>query len=262
MGINHRNFSKSKAWVDWLSDTPVESKTQTPDNATRATSGTYSHVKFKTGNSNGIYQKPVQGPVNSPKSQYRPEKDPYDDEIAINIHLPTFRLPKLRINWRKTLGWGAVGIVAAVIIFGTPVLLRTISDKQKTTVSKTAQSLPAYAPLTPESVSVGQVSGAQYDSKKQLYKYDDEYKGVGLTVSQQPLPDQLRADPMKLAEVAKNSINATEKIETTNGDAYIVTDEKTRTQRVVLAHRQLLVFIQSYDTLDPVDWVVYIQSLQ
>ena len=121
---------------------------------------------------------------------------------------------------------------------------------------------PSYAPLTPETVTNGQVSGAQYDNKKQLYKYNDEYKGVSLTISQQPIPDQLRDNPAKIADIAKTSISATEKILTTNGDAYIVTDEKTNTQRLVLVHRQLLVFIQSYDRLDNVDWLVYIQNLQ
>ena len=188
--------------------------------------------------------------------------DKHDDEISINIHLPHLSIPRLRIPWKKVLGWGSVVAVLLAAVISTPSVLDGFSSSNNQTSEQTLSNAPVYSPLTPETVTNGQVSGAQYDNKKQLYKYNDEYKGVSLTISQQPIPDQLRDDPAKIADIAKTSINATEIIRTTNGDAYIVTDEKTNTQRVVLVHRQLLVFIQSYDRLENVDWLVYIQNLQ
>lgn len=180
--------------------------------------------------------------------------------IDINITLPKITFPKLphaRVAWKRVLRWGGVIVFAAVIIIATPHILQL---KAKQADKTTSSSKPAYAPLEP-STKGASVAGAQYDNKRQLYKYDDEYNGASLTISQQPLPDKLRSDPTEVQKLAK-SIGANERIETTNGYAYISTDDKTATQRVVVAHRQLLVFIQSSKSMSNAEWVAYIQQLQ
>lgn len=264
MGLNDRRFSNSKAWVDWLSDESVR-KPAGPPSPPKFNEQALKKLGFTSyafTNDDRVRTKHSQTLNTALK---KPLNHLSSGDISINIHLPSIKLPKIRINWRRAIVWGGVGVVLLSFIFGTPKILQYFSSRSQTKTNKALSSAkaPSYAPLTPETViKEGQVSGAQYDSKRQLYKYDDEYKGVSLTVSQQPLPNQLRENPAKIADIAKASINATEKIHSTNGDVYIVTDEKTGTQRLVLVHRQLLVFIQSYDHLENVDWLVYVQSLR
>lgn len=183
--------------------------------------------------------------------------------IDINITLPKIRLPKLpriHVAWSTVLRWGGLAALVGMVVFATPQIIQLKGQKARENTGS-SQSKPAYAPLEPDTSS-GTVSGAQYDSKRQLYKYNDTYKGASLTISQQTLPDALREDKSKLKDVAKASIGATEKFDTVHGDVYITTDDSTGMQRMVVAHRQLLVFIQSSKTLSNSDWVTYIQALQ
>lgn len=184
--------------------------------------------------------------------------------IDINITLPKIRLPKLprlKISRRKLVQWAGGAVLIGLLLFATPQILDWKAKKARENAETSQSSKPAYAPLEP-GTTAGTVSGAQYDSKRQLYKYNDTYKGATLTISQQTLPDALRADKTKLKDVAKASIGATEKFDTVHGDVYITTDDSTGMQRMVVAHRQLLVFIQSSKTLSNADWVTYIQALQ
>lgn len=179
-----------------------------------------------------------------------------EGSIAIRIDLPKLRLPSVHIAWRKVFKWGGIAVVVAMIIIGTPTLIRHQTEEQKKKAATATASTPAYAPLKPD----GQVSGAQYDSKRQLYKYNDTYKGLTITVSQQPLPEKLRDNPSKVKELAE-SLGTVESYETTNGTIYIASGQESNTQRVVVAHRQLLIFLQSNGTLSSVDWVTYVQNL-
>lgn len=207
------------------------------------------------------YVAPV--PSTRPTQTARPEYSHSDNHaIDINISIPKIRLPKLphfNIPWRHLLWWGSGVCFIATVVVLTPHILQRNAKQAEKKAAASSSSKPAYAPLKP---NTGAVSGAQYDSKRQLYKYNDTYMGSNLTISQQPLPDTLRTGKTKLADVAKASINATDKIETVTGDAYISTDETTGIQRMVIAHRQLLIFIQSTKTLSNVDWVKYIQTLE
>lgn len=179
-----------------------------------------------------------------------------DGNIAIHIELPKFRLPSVHIPWKRVLRWGALAAAIMAIVIGTPILIRHQTAEQKKNTAAIASSKPAYAPLQPE----GQASGARYDSKRQLYTYNDTYKGLTISVSQQPLPEKLRGDVLKVKQLAE-TLGTVESFETTNGTAYIATDENSGTQRVVVTHRQLLIFLQSNGTLSPVDWVSYVQNL-
>lgn len=191
----------------------------------------------------------------APKSTKR-----QDRAITINLAIPKVKLPKIHIPWLRVSKW-AIGIgVVALVVVGTPHLLQYRAQKAKQAATNQQTSTPSYAPLKPANEG-GSVAGAGYDGKRQMYKYDDVYNGVTMTISQQPLPDNLRANPKDIQKIAQ-SIGAKEKVVTTNGDAYISTDDKTATQRVVVAHRQLLIFIQSSKSMSNADWVAYIQKLE
>lgn len=281
MGKNEQQFSKSQAWLDWLSDGSSE-KTR-PANGqghshqqrqhvsqARTVSSTYVAPARRTlGLRPEMFTassaKPITKPPERPKAGRRLKKpqpilhaagQADDGNIAIRIDLPKFQLPSMHIPWRKVFKWGSVALIIAVIIVGTPTLIRHQTTEQKKKAAATAEATPVYSPLKPEQ----QVSGAQYDGKRKLYKYDDTYKGLTITVSQQPLPENLRDDPAKIKQLAEG-LGTVESFETTNGTMYIASGEESNTQRVVVAHRQLLIFLQSNGTLSPVDWVAYVQNL-
>ena len=287
MGKKNPQFSKSQAWLDWLSDNspegvshtaqPVRSQPTRPhiSGARRTTANHVAPVGRTLGLSPAMFtartpEAAVGHPGRSqtikrsskamPKSsqpRLHAAKQTDDGSIAIHIDLPKFQLPPIHVPWKKVFKWGSVVVVVAVIIIGTPSLIRHQTEQQKKKAATTAASTPAYAPLKPEK----QVSGAQYDNKRKLYKYNDTYKGLTITVSQQPLPENLRDDPLKVKQLAE-SLGTVESYETTNGIAYIATGQESNTQRVVVVHRQLLIFLQTNGTLSPVDWVSYVQNLE
>jgi len=271
----------NQAWLAWLSDESPQGahQQQKPAPSWRATnvdeqytdddfsspklsSTSTIHLKSQSSTQHISPQYAAPRPSMKPKPIIRPVSSPNNRAIDINISIPKITLPKLphfSFPWRRVLWIGGGLVLIVAIIFGTPRILQLKTKQAQKDAAATTVAKPAYSPLKP---STGTVSGAQYDSKKQLYKYDDTFMGATLTISQQPLPDVLRLGKTKLAEVAKNSIGAIEKFETVNGDVYINTDTKTGFQRMVVAHRQLLIFIFSTKTLNNADWVTYIQTLQ
>lgn len=171
---------------------------------------------------------------------------------------PKISIPE-NFNWKKVVKVMLPVVIIATLISISPYILRTLST-QKKEAAVAVSNEPTYAPIEPQKTG-GQVRGVQYDPEKKLYKFNDTYGGVELTVSQQPLPDDLRANPEKVKTLA-GGIGSNEMVETTIGNAYISTDEKLTTQRIVFATRHLLVFIQADGILKGVDWVNYIQSLE
>lgn len=283
MGKKEQQFSKSEAWLDWLSD--GSPKKMRPANGqgrphqprpyaaqARTTPSTHAApVRRTLGLRPEMFTTQPAEPAAAPPKQskigkrFRPSKpQPVlygagradDGNIAIHIDLPKFQLPSMHIPWKKVFKWGSVALVVALVIIGTPTLIRHQTTEQKKKAAATAEATPVYSPLKPEQ----QVSGAQYDGKRKLYKYDDTYKGLTITVSQQPLPENLRDNPAKVKQLAEG-LGTVESFETTNGTMYIASGEESNTQRVVVAHRQLLIFLQSNGTLSPVDWVAYVQNL-
>jgi len=271
----------NQAWLAWLSDESPKGATNprlaTPSwsdsgaeiqsdesdfSSPKLSSTSTIHLKSQSSTQHISPQYAPPRPSTKPKPISRPVVSSDNRAIDINISIPKITLPKMPhfdIPWRRVLWIGGGLVVIGAIIFGTPRILQLKTKQAEKNAAATAVAKPAYAPLKP---STGTVSGAQYDSKKQLYKYDDTFMGATLTISQQPLPETLRLGKTKLAEVAKASIGAIEKFETVNGDVYINTDETTGIQRMVVAHRQLLVFIYSSKTLSNADWVTYIQTLE
>lgn len=269
----------NQAWLAWLSDEqPQPTDADQPPVSHRNNSPTFhreTQHKLSSASTVRLKAQPGMQHRKAPQNDLRASRMLTDTHatpsvpqessraIDINITLPKIRLPKLHgihVAWGTVLRWGGLAVLVGVVVFATPQIIRLKAQKVRENTDS-SQSKPAYAPLEPDTSS-GTVSGAQYDSKRQLYKYNDTYKGASLTISQQTLPDALREDKSKLKDIAKASIGATEKFDTVHGDVYITTDDSTGMQRMVVAHRQLLVFIQSSKTLSNSDWVTYIQALQ
>lgn len=274
----------SLTWVNWLKEDVPTVRTRTADNTQssrpaktvpvrgRATAGQRPSVTGVPNRSLGLNPSVFRsdggkvpqavgwGSWRAKSGQQRRTSGQHDRAITISLSMPKIKLPKLHIPWVRVSKWALVVVLVAVVVVGTPQLLQYRAQKAKQAAVDQKTAAPAYAPLKP-ATEAGSVAGAGYDGKRQMYKYDDVYNGVTMTISQQPLPDNLRANPKDIQKIAE-SIGAKEKVATTNGDAFISTDDKTATQRVVVAHRQLLIFIQSSKSMSNAEWVSYIQQLQ
>lgn len=249
MGKKERQFEQSSEWLDWLSDNTAESPAEPPK---KPVNPAYSNFRAYTPHQST----PI---LASPVTRRRE-----DDAVVINFHLPELRLPA--VPWRRVLKISLVVVLVGGAIVATPYIIKAVGGKGSTstnTGSSTTKQQPAYAPLEPttSSAATSHVQNVEYDSAKQLYKYNDTYEGVSLTVSQQPLPDDLRNNPDKLKALAA-SIGANEAVTTTNGTVYISTDANLTTQRLVFASKQILVFMQANGVLKNPEWVKYVQALQ
>ncbi len=279
-------FENSSAWAAWLRDDIDGGQTSSNESSRalrKGVGGNEGQVSLKhdrplsiTGvpNRNIGLKSSILGPddsLSSKPSMYRENSRSQQKtdrsgsreanrEIVVNLALPRIRIPRIRIQWKQFFAWFVPISGVLLLVVAVPKIVELRIQNNKNTAAKITSLTPSYSPLKPEDSSAS-ITETDYDSKRQLYRYNDEYSGVQLTISQQPLPNDLKENPSKIEQLA-STIGAKEKIETTNGDAYISTDTKDATQRVVLAHRQLLIFILSSKTLSNSDWVEYIQSLE
>lgn len=198
----------------------------------------------------------------SPKPQVEPVAAP---QIAIQVQLPKFGLPKWRPT-RRQIKWAGVCAVVLIALIGSKPLLSHLHTQSTATDKKsgatTATQKMNFVPLTPgDTASQTVKSTATYSSDKGIYQFRDTYKGIPVLISEQPAPDSLLKNPGSLAGIAQKSINAKDSFTTTSGTVYVATLD-TGQQRLVFQQRQLLVFIYSSATIDNASWVAYIQSLQ
>lgn len=289
MSRKERQFAKSQEWLAWLSDSPATNPTPTPKSSqpplrtewSRA-STTSQLAQERTGHNLGLSSDmfanrastPSQRAARAPRRSLRTPSQPvhavnpaqatasHDETIAIRIDLPKIHLPKITIPWAKILRWGVPALVLVALLALTPTLLRMRAQHTEQTKKTTSSTQPSFAPIKPAADTSSTVKNTQYDSQKQLYMFQDTYLGHEIHITEQSLPDALRTDKSKLANIAEKSIGAKDKFTTVYGDVYISTNEEQGIQRMVLQHRQLLVFILSKGILDNSQWVTYIQNLQ
>lgn len=186
-------------------------------------------------------------------------------EIAISIHLPAVSFANIR-QWRpsrRALTRSAIAC-GLVLIVGLMVLTPKIINSNDKTASESSaggtKNIPkSFAELKPESSQ--NVTNERYDESRGFYTFNDKHKGGNVTVTEQPLPDNVRDNTEKGKQLAQ-SVGATDDYETTHGMLYLTLSDTKKAQRAVLIHRQLLIFIQSTEPLDPTSWVDYVQSLQ
>ncbi len=219
--------------------------------------------------------RPVAGSVVKPKasedSKTGKGQDTQQPLIAVNLTLPNFSLPRLRLPaWRPTRGQkrGAIGALLVIgLLVGGWMLSGKLAKKpeQTTAVPKTTIAVATdlgFVPLAPAGRGnlVPGKSNPYYNSAKKFYQYNENYKGAAITLNEQPFPEKLS----KKAEMDKlrKSINAKDSFTTTFGTVYIATDENSGAQRLILTNKYLLMFLQSTKTLSNDQWVEYIESFE
>jgi hypothetical protein len=203
------------------------------------------------------------------KAQQAPEKQAV--KISIDLSLPKPKIPKVVIPWPLVRKWGIRAAIVLVVLVGSLVALRiyltsgapeTSKDKGGATAAK--ETKPTYKPLAPkdkQNLASGDKSISNYDAKRKLYSYNDNYEGNQLTVSQQPLPKSFSSDPIQIRKAA-DSIRADEEVDTALGMVYIGFDEQANVQRMMLVYRDLLIFILSGKRMDNETIKTYVESLR
>jgi hypothetical protein len=295
MGKKERQFAKSQEWLDWLSDsTAAENGQKQPaqpqevsqrvlnghmpprhqrQSLHRTPSATRPAVN-STSRSLGLDPsafRPRAQPQPSQKVRSRPKKTPQqntkaapasDGTITLNFHLPTVRLPRFKINWRKVTLYGTIGVAVVALIFGAPFIIRTISHKSSEPTTTTSSDAPSFATILPSQAGGDYVEQSKkYDATKQVYYFKGQYKGVDVVGTEQALPDVFKAQKNKLKEQA-SAIGATEHIDVVGGDAYISPSDGNTSQRAVYASSQILVFVTYSGVMKDSEWVKFLQSFE
>lgn len=275
--------NQQQAWLDWLNDdfsdgSPPETSPAAPSfRQHNGAAGLDGFVAPKTSSFNPASTRANRYHSAAPTSGTKPAKlgdtlraerrvttgttlqPPAEQDIAINIHLPQLHIPRVTFHW-EYLRWVVIVALGLALLFGGRLWLGS-HQKQQSSDTKTTQAQLSFAPLKPTANSDSVNKNAVYDAQKQVYTFHDSYQGVNLVVSEQAIPAAVRDNPDTIKKAAA-AIGASKSFDTASGTVYVATADTGGAQRLVLIHRQLLVFISSDGTLDTPTWVAYIQSLE
>lgn len=203
-------------------------------------------------------KKPPEVPKNSSNT-------PKKVELSVNLTLPKPALPKLPKFTRKhkLYALSAAGMLVVSVI-GYWFIANVLSKDTKSDSPTAAQQAtePNFVTVLPDGKTEETSSGRiGYDPKRQVASFEDTIGMAKLTVSQQPLPENFKANPDEEVRKLAESFSATEVIAESNPKAYLGTDEKGP-QTAIFHKNGVLVFILSSKTLDKSQWSEYITKLQ
>jgi hypothetical protein len=198
--------------------------------------------------------------------------------VVLELKLPRLGRSRLLQAWRRiSVKWrvAATGIAVALLVLAVvlpgvgrdaaPGGTTTAKDKGGTTgVLGTKDDTPSYPTLLPEGKTIQQLGGwgrISPPDKDPVYAFADRINGVNITVSQQPLPEDFKADtPASLAQLA-HQFSANEELSVNGTTAYLGTSIKGP-QSVLLTEYGLLILIKSDSKIPNDQWVEYIYSLR
>lgn len=294
MGKKDKRFSKSQAWLDWLSDEKAANHTPAPQKPAREPLGVSRSAQTlpprpytqrpsvrppltpqtrSLGLDSSAFRVSSRVPQQvAPKAKFsrRTKRKQYpaaptqDDTITVNLHLPSIKLPKIEINWRKTMLYGGVGMLIVGLIFGTPLIVKTINGNDAAGSSKTdaTSDKPAFATILPAKDTDGYVQTSQtYDATKQIYYFKGKYNDIDIVGTEQALPEVFKTTESMLKDQAAR-IGATEAIDVVGGAAYVSPSDGNTSQRAVYASSQILVFVTYSGVMKNSEWVKFLQSLE
>jgi len=123
---------------------------------------------------------------------------------------------------------------------------------------------PDFQAILPRNISIAKLGGWQKLTPPDgtpVYVYTDSIDGVGVSVSQQPLPASLKdSTGAKVAEVAKG-YSATKSMYADTTKVYIGTNADGP-QSVIFSKNNLLILIKSRAVIKDDSWTTYIHSLE
>lgn len=152
----------------------------------------------------------------------------------------------------------ASGVTVLVLVTGVTafIIKSNLSDK-KNVASNTG--IPDYA--LPDGSSEGVEGDIRYDTEKELIGYKDSIGGVEISVNQQPIPEEMKADIDETIKKAADEMGATTVLVTATPTAYLKTAALDK-QIVLFAKGDKVFVIQSEGKIDEYDWATYITNLK
>jgi len=205
---------------------------------------------------------------------------PSTQETNININISLPKIPELKLKkptlpalpnlpYKKIAIYSSIAIAALAIVISSIVLLNHHTTKLKPVVSTSdghspnlGLSTPTFTPVAPKDkpqLAKG-ISGTTFDGSRDSYSFTDVLNGTPLVVSQQPIPSKYNS-PTAAVEAAAKSIGATTVLPTNNIEAYMATNNTSKSQIIVFSMKDILLFIQSYFTHPASIWADYINNL-
>lgn len=266
MGLDMRRFKggkQSQEWLDWLRDEPAPG--QNPQVA-------------------------PQGAQNSrkPRVHLRPSAriaaELSGREISQNIPANHARdrvtLPRFTESLRKFFGsqvqqvttiygkhtkpiLAGTGSLVLLVIGGGAYLWLSGSQapKEQPAVLSESTTSPNFDYTLPDGETAAIEGSVRFDPQRKVVNYKDTVAGVGVTISQQQLPEGLKDDPQEKVKKIAADFSATRALTTATPTAYIG-DSIEGPQTVIFTKNDLLIFILSANKLDDKDWAEYVTKLQ
>lgn len=95
-----------------------------------------------------------------------------------------------------------------------------------------------------------------------IYSYNDELDGIGIEVTQQRVPESIKSSlAIELEKIAKN-FQATIMMQVDENTVYSGINEKSGTQTIITAKKDVLIFIKASTKIKEDSWVGYIAGLK
>ena len=163
--------------------------------------------------------------------------------------------------------------IAILLVFGFHIKnqIDQTSTKQPTASTDTAdeppklqKGTPDYATVAPKRVSINSLGGwtrVSPPDRNPVFAYVQTLGDSTISVSQQPLPDNLKVDSEQALSALAKDFRANEMITAGDTSAYIET-KNNGAQSVLFIKNGLLILIKSSRSVANTTWVEYIISLE
>lgn len=160
-----------------------------------------------------------------------------------------------------------IGCTLLILLMGSFVYNRFIhkpthqTPPKSYTSSKLEKGTPKYDTLLPAGKTIDNLGGwtrVSPGTASPVYAFSDRVDGIGVIVSEQPLPDAL-TKPGALEEFTK-AYSADHKVSVEGTDIYIGTSAKGP-QSAILTKSNLLILIKTDSKLTDAQWATYVGSL-
>lgn len=187
---------------------------------------------------------------------------PITEPTTFDVEVASTAKPR-RIDKRLTVAGALVLVVSASYgIFTT--IQHNAASKQATQAAAERVENLEYQTVLPAGKTISELGGWQRISPPDgapVFAYGDSIENIPINVSQQPLPDAMRANPIaQIADLAEK-FNATNKVSAGDTTIYIGTSAKGP-QSVVLTKNNLLILMKSEQKIADGDWATYAASLK
>lgn len=184
-------------------------------------------------------------PVKTPPPQVKKARK----AVSFELRIPELNPPKLPY---KRLALVLAAIAGAIlIIVGLFIGAKNLSKSQPVGVHEIEQrqAEPTFETLAPP-VSQKTEKAVAFDEEKKVASFNDKIGETGVTVSQQPLPDNFKSNAAEETEKLARSFKATRVITANDIRAYTGLSSETGTQTVVFTKNGLLIFIHASQELN------------